>query len=184
MSDLADELLLETEEKMNKAIDSTIYELNTVRTGRANPNILSSIMVEYYGCPTPLKQMAAITSPESTQLYIKPFDRSVIKDIEKALAESGLGLNPQSDATGIRIVFPKMTEERRKELVKVVGKMSEQGKVLVRNCRRDANEHLKKLELPEDEEKSYLDEIQKLTDSYIAKVEKLDEEKSKELMTV
>lgn len=184
MSDLADELLLLTEEKMEKAIESCQFELNTVRTGRANPNILSSVMVDYYGCPTPIKQMASITTPEATQLYIKPFDRSVIKDIEKALAESGLGLNPQSDGTGLRIVFPKMTEERRKELVKVVGKMAEQGKVSVRNVRRDANDSLKKLELPEDEEKSYLDDIQKLTDSYIKKVDELEESKAKELMTI
>jgi ribosome recycling factor len=184
MSDLADEILIDAEEKMDKAIHSTNYELNTVRTGRANPNILDSIQVLYYGCLTPLRQMASITCPEATQLYIKPFDKTSMKDIEKALSESNLGLTPQADATGIRLVFPKMTEERRKELVKVVNKMGEQGKVLVRNVRRDANDELKKLELPEDEEKDYLEQIQKLTDQKIVEVEKICEQKDKDLMTI
>ncbi len=184
MSDLADEILLESEEKMEKAIEHTSHELNTVRTGRANPKILDSVHVDYYGCPTPLKQLSSISCPEANQLYIKPYDKSTIKLIEQALAAANLGLNPQSDATGIRIVFPQMTEERRKEMTKIVSKMGEQGKVMIRNVRRDSNDQIKKLELAEDEETGYLDDVQKLTDQYVAKVDQLVNDKNKDLLTI
>ena len=184
MSDLADEILLEAEEKMTKAIASCQHELNQVRTGRANPAILDAIYVEYYGAKTQLKQLSSITSPEANQLYIKPYDKSSLKDIMAAIQASPLGINPQNDGTGIRLVFPQMTEDRRKQLVKDVAKLGEQGKVQVRNVRRDANEAIKKLELPEDEEAGYLDDVQALTDKYIVNVDKEVEAKSKELMTI
>lgn len=184
MSEFADELLLEAEEKMEKSMESYQRELNTVRTGRANPNLLDAILIDYYGMPTPIKNMASVTVPEATQLYIKPFDKSMLKAIETAIATSDLGLNPQSDGVGVRIIIPRMTEERRRELVKAVGKMEEAAKVAVRNIRRDANDEIKGLKLPEDEEKGYLEDVQKLTDKYVAKAEQLTEVKQKDLMTI
>lgn len=181
---MADMILMETEEKMIKSIQSFEHELAQVRTGRANPAILDSVFVNYYGCPTQLKQMAAISTPEANQLYIKPFDKSSLKDIEVAISAANLGLNPQGDGQGIRIILPAMTEERRKDLVKQVGRIAEEGKVAVRNLRRDANDALKKLELPEDDEKSYLEDVQKLTDKSIAKIDEIAQAKSKELMNV
>lgn len=181
---MADMILMETEEKMTKSIQSFEHELAQVRTGRANPAILDSVFVNYYGCPTQLKQMAAISTPEANQLYIKPFDKSSLKDIEVAISAVNLGLNPQGDGQGIRIILPAMTEERRKDLVKQVGRIAEEGKVAVRNLRRDANDALKKLELPEDDEKSYLEDVQKLTDKSIAKIDEIAQAKSKELMNV
>lgn len=181
---MPDMILLETEEKMNKSIKAYHNELAQVRTGRANPALLDHVFVNYYGAPTQLKQMAAISTPEANQLYIKPFDRSVLKEIQTAITQANLGINPQADATGIRIVLPPMTEERRRELVKVVGKLSEEAKVAVRNCRRDANDSLKKLELPEDDEKSYLEDVQKLTDKKIEEIEKITKEKEHELLSI
>ncbi|MBQ9519973.1 MAG: ribosome recycling factor [Acholeplasmatales bacterium] len=176
--------ILEGEERMDKAILAYKHELSTVRTGRANASLLDSISVEYYGVMTPIKQLSSISIPEANQLYIKPYDKSSIKAIEGAIMASPLGLTPQSDSNGIRLVLPKMTEERRKELVKLVGKMAEQAKVNVRNIRRDLNEDVKKLELPEDDEKSALDDIQKLTDKKIVEVEAITEEKNKDLMSI
>lgn len=181
---MPDMVLLETEEKMNKSINAYQNELAQVRTGRANPALLDSVFVDYYGAPTQLKQMAAISTPEANQLYIKPFDRSVLKDIQTAISKADLGINPQADATGIRIVLPAMTEERRRELVKIVGKMAEEAKVAVRNCRRDGNDALKKLELPEDEEKGYLEDVQKLTDSKIQEIDKITKAKEQELLNI
>jgi ribosome recycling factor len=177
-------LLMEAIEKMDKTIESYQRELNTVRTGRANPNLLDSIRIDYYGVLTPIKQISSISVPEASQLYIKPFDRSCLKAIEVAIATSELGLNPQGDGVGIRLMIPKMTEERRRELVKQVGKMQEAAKVAIRNVRRDLNEAIKKLDLPEDEEKGWLEDSQKYTDEYIAKIEKLTAEKEKDLMTI
>ena len=177
-------LLMEAIEKMDKTIESYQRELNTVRTGRANPNLLDSIRIDYYGVLTPIKQISSISVPEASQLYIKPFDRSCLKAIEVAIATSELGLNPQGDGVGIRLMIPKMTEERRRELVKQVGKMQETAKVAIRNVRRDLNEAIKKLGLPEDEEKGWLEDSQKYTDEYIAKIEKLTAEKEKDLMTI
>lgn len=180
---MPDMILLETEEKMDKAISSFEYELNTIRTGRANASLLDSISVEYYGAMTPLRQVASISIPEPTQLYIKPYDKSLFKAIENAISTSSIGINPQSDANGIRLILPKMTEDRRRELVKQVGKLEEQAKVMVRNARRDGNDAIKKLGLPEDEEKGYLDEIQELTDKKIASVERIAKAKSDDLMS-
>ena len=177
-------LLMEAIEKMDKTIESYQRELNTVRTGRANPNLLDSIRIDYYGVLTPIKQISSISVPEASQLYIKPFDRSCLKAIEVAIATSELGLNPQGDGVGIRLMIPKMTEERRRELVKQVGKMQEAAKVAIRNVRRDLNEAIKKLGLPEDEEKGWLEDSQKYTDEYVAKIEKLTAEKEKDLMTI
>lgn len=177
-------ILLETEDKMDKALASYERELSTVRTGRANAALLDSIFIEYYGVLTPLKQVASITIPEANQLYIKPYDKSVCKDIERAISASSLGLTPQNDSNGIRLVLPQMTEERRRELTKVVGKMEEQAKVAIRNIRRDANDDIKKLDLPEDDEKGSLEDIQKLTDEKVASIEAITAKKNKDLMAI
>jgi ribosome recycling factor len=181
---MPDMLLMEALEKMDKTIESYQRELNTVRTGRANPNLLDSIRIEYYGVITPIKQISSITVPEASQLYIKPFDKSCLKAIEVAIATSELGLNPQTDGVGIRLIIPRMTEERRRELVKVVGKMQENAKVAIRNIRRDLNDALKKLGLTEDDEKGWLEDSQNTTNEYIEKIEKLTEIKEKDLLTI
>lgn len=177
-------VLLEGEEKMDKAIQAYEHELSTVRTGRANSNLLDSIQIDYYGVATPIKQISSVSIPESNQLYIKPYDKSSIKAIETAILASPLGLTPQSDGNGIRLILPKMTEERRKELVKLVGKMQEQAKVHVRNIRRELNDDVKKLALPEDDEKSTIEDVQKLTDQKIEKIEKITEAKNADLMAI
>ncbi len=176
--------LLEGEDKMDKAIAAYERELSTVRTGRANASLLDSIQIEYYGVMTPVKQISSITIPEANQLYIKPYDKSSTKAIETAILASPLGLTPQSDGNGVRLVLPKMTEERRRELVKLVGKMEEQAKVAIRNIRRDINDEIKKLSLPEDDEKSNLDEVQKLTDKKISQIENVSARKNNELMAI
>ncbi|MFI3330044.1 MAG: ribosome recycling factor [bacterium] len=181
---MADMILLEAEERMQKSIDSYQRELNSVRTGRANPQLLDSIMIDYYGTPTPVKQVANVSVPEASQLLIKPFDKSVLKDIESAINASDLGLTPQNDGSSIRLVLPQMTTERRQELVKKVTKSQEGAKVAVRNVRRDCNDDLKKLDLPEDDLKGYLDDVQKLTDKFVAEVEKITAIKEKELLTI
>ena len=177
-------VLLERKEKMDKAIQAYEHELSTVRTGRANANLLDSIQIDYYGVATPIKQISSVSIPESNQLYIKPYDKSSIKAIETAILASPLGLTPQSDGNGIRLILPKMTEERRKELVKLVGKMQEQAKVHVRNIRRELNDDVKKLALPEDDEKSTIEDVQKLTDQKIEKIEKITEAKNADLMAI
>ena len=177
-------LLLELEEKMEKSIASFERELSTVRTGRANAGLLDSISIEYYGVQTPLKQVSSITIPEANQLYIKPFDKSVLKEVEKAILASSLGLTPQNDGVGIRLILPQMTEERRRELVKLVGKMEEQAKVAIRNLRRDGNDDVKKLALPEDDEKGSLEDIQKMTDNKIKQIEEITSRKNKEVMSI
>ena len=177
-------VLLEGEEKMDKSIEAYKRELNTVRTGRASASLLDSISIEYYGVPTPVNQVASVSIPEASQLYIKPYDKSSLKLIETAILASPLGLTPQSDGVGIRLILPKMTEERRRELVKLVNKMEEQAKVNIRNVRRDINDDIKKLDLPEDDEKGYLEDVQELTNKKIAEIEKLTAEKSKDLMSI
>lgn len=177
-------VLLEGEEKMDKSIEAYKRELNTVRTGRASASLLDTISIEYYGVPTPVKQVASVSIPEASQLYIKPYDKSSLKLIETAILTSPLGLTPQSDGVGIRLILPKMTEERRRELVKLVNKMEEQAKVNIRNVRRDINDDIKKLDLPEDDEKGYLEDVQELTNKKIAEIEKLTAEKSKDLMSI
>ena len=176
-------VLFEGEEKMDKAISAYERELATVRTGRASASLLDTINIDYYGVPTPVKQISSITIPEANQLYIKPYDKSSIKAIESAIFASPLGLTPQNDGNGIRLILPKMTEERRRELVKQVGKMEETAKVAIRNVRRDLNDDIKKLELPEDVEKESLDDVQKLTDKKIAEVEVITKKKSEDLMS-
>lgn len=157
------------------------------RAGRANPNILNKLKVDYYGTPTPLQQIGNITVPEPRILQIQPWEASMVKAIEKAILTSDIGINPSNDGRVIRLVFPELTEERRKDLVKEVKKKGEAGKVALRNIRRDANDYLKKLgktEVSEDEIKDLEDAVQKLTDKYIKEVDKAIEEKSKEILTV
>ena len=176
--------LLEGEERMDKTIESYERELSTVRTGRANASLLDTIMIDYYGVQTPIKQLSSITIPEANQLYIKPYDKSSVKAIETAIFASNLGLTPQNDGAGIRLILPKMTEERRKELIKVVGKMEENAKVALRNIRRDLNDEIKKASLPEDQEKEELDNVQKLIDEKTKQIEERTEKKNKDLMTI
>ena len=182
-----DERIQKYEEKMKKTLASLEAELATIRAGRANPHILDKLTVDYYGSPTPLQQVANITVPEARMIQIQPWESSLIKGIEKAILVSDLGLNPSNDGKVIRLVFPELTEERRKELVKDVKKKGEGAKVAVRNIRRDANDAFKKLakqDVSEDEIKELEDQIQKLTDKYIKEVDKAIENKSKEILTV
>ena len=182
-----DERIQKYEEKMKKTLASLESELVTIRAGRANPHILDKLAVDYYGAPTPLQKVANITVPEARMIQIQPWEKSMVKEIEKAILTSDIGINPTNDGTVIRLVFPELTEERRKELVKDVKKKGEAGKVAVRNIRRDGNDTFKKLkgtEVSEDEIKDLEDELQKLTDKYIAQIEKAVEAKSKEVMTV
>ena len=180
-------MLAQYEEKMKKTIESLEKEYTTIRAGRANPHILDRITVLYYGTPTPLQQVANITVPEARTIMISPWETSLIKEIEKAIVCSDLGINPNNDGKNIIINFPELTEDRRKELAKDVKKKGEGAKVAVRNIRRDANDAFKKLkgsDVSEDEIKELEDEIQKLTDKYIKEIDKAVEVKSKEIMTV
>lgn len=178
-------ILKQTSEKMDKTIDVFRSELVTVRTGRANPAMLDHVQVDYYGTLTPVNQVASITVMEGTQLVIKPFDRSLLKEIETAILKANLGVNPQNDGTVIRLNIPALTQDRRKELTKVVAKMAEEAKINIRNVRRDANDAIKKnKELPEDMQKDGQEKVQKLTDEFIKKIEVISDEKSKEIMTV
>ena len=182
-----DERIQKYEEKMKKTLTNLESELATIRAGRANPHILDKLTVDYYGAPTPLQQVANVTVPEARMIQIQPWESSMIKAIEKAILCSDLGLNPSNDGKMIRLVFPELTEERRKELVKDVKKKGEGAKVAVRNIRRDANDAFKKLakqDVSEDEIKELEDQIQKLTDKYIKEVDKAIENKSKEILTV
>ena len=182
-----DERIQKYEEKMKKTLVSLEGELATIRAGRANPHILDKLTVDYYGAPTPLQQVANITVPEARMIQIQPWESSLIKGIEKAILTSDLGLNPSNDGKVIRLVFPELTEERRKELVKDVKKKGEGAKVAVRNIRRDGNDAFKKLkgtDVSEDEIKDLETQLQKLTDKYIKEVDKAVEAKSKEVMTV
>jgi len=183
-----DELFLNGEEKMEKALEQLNREFKTVRTGRANPNILDRVSVEYYGAPTPLRQMAQVTVQDGTTLVIAPFDKSILKEVEKALTKAELGVMPNNDGIVIRMIFPPLTEEKRKEITKDVKKFGEDSKVAIRNIRRDMTDALKKLEksenLPEDVVKDNQDKIQKLTDKYTGKIESMVSEKEKEVLTV
>ena len=179
--------LKEFKDKMGKSLDSLASEYTTIRAGRANPHVLDKIMVEYYGTPTNLQQVANISVSEARTIVIQPWEASLIKEIEKAILTSDLGLTPNNDGKVIRLTFPELTEERRKELVKDVKKKGEEAKVAVRNVRRDGNVAFKKLkgtEISEDEIKDLEDELQKITDKYVAKIDKMVEAKSKEIMTV
>ncbi len=178
------EVLNETKEKMEKALENLDHRFATVRAGRANPSSLDGITAEYYGTPTPLKQLATISVPEARQLLIKPFDRSCLGAIEKAIFESNLGFTPNNDGETIRIIIPVLTEERRKELTKQVRAMSEETKVSIRNIRRDANEMIEKLEASEDEKKNLTNQVQDFVNQYNKMVEEKTKEKEEELMTV
>ena len=184
---MADERIEKYESKMTKTLESLEKELSTVRAGRANPHILDKITVDYYGAPTPLQQVANVTVPEARMIQIQTWEASLIKEIQKAILSSDLGLNPNTDGKIIRLVLPELTEERRKELVKDVKKKGEAAKVAVRNIRRDANDAYKKLakqDVSEDEIKELEDKIQKLTDKFVKNIDKAVEEKSKEILTV
>ena len=175
------------DDKMQKTMKSLDSELGTIRAGRANPKVLDRIMVDYYGSPTPLQQVGNISVPEPRLIQIQPWEKKMIREIEKAIQMSDLGINPTNDGSVIRLVFPELTEERRKELAKDVKKKGEAAKVAVRNIRRDGNDAFKKLkgsEVSEDEIKSLEEELQKITDKYIKEVDKAVDVKSKEVMTV
>ena len=177
-------LLLEVDELLDKALESLEKRFTTVRAGRANPSSLDGVNVEYYGSMTPLKQLATISVPEARQLLIKPFDKSSLADIEKAILASNLGYTPNNDGETIRIVIPELTEERRRELAKQVKALAEDAKVSVRNIRREAMDDLEKLELPEDEEKGMEKEIQEMVNDYNKKIKSKLKEKENELLTV
>ena len=175
------------ESKMEKTLDVLLDEFGSIRAGRANPHVLDRIKVDYYGTPTPIQQVGNINVPEARMIVIQPWEKSLLKSIEKAILTSDLGINPTNDGSVIRLVFPELTEERRKDLAKDVKKKGEAAKVAVRNIRRDANESLKKMEkngdISEDDLKDGNDKIQKLTDKMIAKVDKAVEEKTAEIMS-
>lgn len=173
-----------TEEKMKKTLDNLEYRFVTVRAGRANPSSLDGITADYYGSPTPLKQLATISVPEARQLLIKPFDRSCLGAIEKAIFESNLGYTPNNDGETIRIIIPVLTEERRKELTKQVRAMAEDAKVSIRNIRHDANEDIEKEEISEDEQKNLQNRVQDLVNKYNKLIDEKTKEKENELMTV
>ena len=181
-------MLTQYEEKMQKSVENLEAEYATIRAGRANPNILNKIKVEYYGVPTPMQQLANITVPEARTLVIAPWEPSLVKEIEKAIMNSDLGITPNNDGRNIILNFPELTEDRRKELVTDIKKKGEGAKVAIRNIRRDANDAIKKMEkngdISEDELKDNEDKIQKLTDKYVGQIDKAVESKSKEIMTV
>ncbi|MBE5869792.1 MAG: ribosome recycling factor [Lachnospiraceae bacterium] len=175
------------DEKMQKTIDHMESDFASIRAGRANPHVLDKIKVDYYGTPTPIQQVGNVTVPEPRMIQIAPWEKTLIKEIEKAIMASDVGITPSNDGAVIRLVFPELTEERRKDLVKEVKKKGEDNKVAIRNIRRDGNDAFKKLakeDVSEDEIKKLEEDLQKMTDKYIKSVEKAVEEKSKEIMTV
>ena len=176
------------EEKMGKSYDSLLNDFASIRAGRANPHVLDKLRVDYYGSPTPLQQVANISVPEPRMILIQPWEKKLIREIEKAILTSDLGINPNNDGSSIRLIFPELTEDRRKELAKDVKKKGEGAKVAVRNIRRDANDAIKKMEkageISEDDQKEGEEKIQKLTDKMIAKIDKAIETKTQEIMTV
>ena len=178
----------EFEDKMGKTLDTLYEDYATIRAGRANPHILDKIRVDYYGTPTPLQQVANVSVPEARMIQIQPWESSLIKEIEKMIMVSDLGITPNNDGKVIRLIFPELTEDRRKEIVKDIRKKGENAKVAIRNVRRDANDFFKKQNrdnlISEDEYKNIEADVQKLTDKYIAEVDKAVEEKSKEILTV
>ena len=183
-----EEKLQPFETKMSKSYEALLRDYATIRAGRANPHVLDKIKVDYYGTPTPLQQVGNISVPEARVLLIQPWEKKMIKEIERAINTSDLGINPTNDGSAIRLVFPELTEERRKALAKDVKKKGDDAKVAIRNIRRDANETFKKMnknnELTEDDQKNLETKAQKLTDKYIAQIDKAIDEKTKEIMTV
>lgn len=188
MSEALEELFLFGEEKMEKTVAQLQKEFGTIRSGRANPGILDRVMVEYYGAPTPLRQMSQVSVQDGTTLVITPYDKTVMKEIEKAIIKAEIGITPNSDGVCIRLPFPPLTEDRRREIAKDVKKLGEDAKVAIRNIRRDMTDGLKKVEkgenLPEDMVKDNQDKIQKLTDKYTANIDSAVAIKEKEVMTV
>ena len=188
MSEALEEMYLFGAEKMEKAIAQMKKEFASVRTGRANPGILDKVVVEYYGAPTPIRQMAQVSVSEGTTLVITPFDKSIIKELEKAIIKAEIGVAPNNDGTCVRLNFPPLTEERRRETAKDVKKFGEDTKIAVLNARRDMVDDLKKIEkdenLPEDMVKDNQDKIQKMTDKYVGMIDSMVAEKEKEVMTV
>ncbi|MBE5963724.1 MAG: ribosome recycling factor [Lachnospira sp.] len=176
------------EDKMIKSCDALKEDFATIRAGRANPHILDKLKVDYWGAPTPIQQVANISVPEARMIQIQPWESSMIKEIEKAIMVSDIGITPNNDGKIIRLIFPELTEDRRKELVKDIKKKGENAKIAVRNIRRDANDALKKesksADVSEDMIKDMEDKVQKLTDKYVAEIDKIVEEKSKEILTV
>lgn len=182
------EIIKGIEEKMHKSVDALRVDLASLRAGRATPSLLEKVMVEYYGTPTPVTQVASVTVPEPRMIVIQPWEKNLIKDIEKAIMKSDLGLNPNSDGVCIRLNLPQLTEERRKDLVKVVHKKAEDFRVVVRNLRRDANEAIKKAEkakeITEDEAKKGTDDVQKITDKIMKEIDAVTANKEKEVMEI
>ncbi len=180
--------LTDVEARMQKAVEATQHNFNTVRTGRANASLLDRITVEYYGAETHLKALANISSPDSSTLMIQPFDRSTMRAIEKAISESDIGLTPNNDGVSIRLNIPALTSDRRKDLVKMVSKLAEEGKVAIRNVRRDAIDSFRKLEkakeISEDDSKSQQEQVDKLTDKFVKNIDKVTAEKEKEISTI
>ena len=175
------------EEKMTKAFDFLASELASIRAGRANPHVLDKLKVDYYGTPTPLQQVGNVSIPEARMIQIAPWDKSLIKDIEKAILASDIGITPSNDGSVIRLIFPELTEERRKQLAKDIKKKGEDAKVAVRNIRRDGNDSFKKLkgtDVSEDEIAELEEDLQKMTDKFVKKIDEAIDEKSKEVMTV
>lgn len=175
------------DDKMTKSINSLNSELATIRAGRANPHVLDKLAVAYYGSPTPIQQVANVSVPEARMIQIQPWEKSLLKEIEKAILVSDIGINPTNDGTSIRLIFPELTEERRKELAKDVKKKGEGAKVAIRNIRRDGNDAFKKLkgsDISEDEIKDLEEQLQKLTDKYIKEIDVAVDVKTKEVMTV
>ena len=181
-------MLKQFEDKMQKSLDSMANDFMTIRAGRANPHVLDKVKVDYYGVATPVAQVGNVSVPEARTIMIQPWEPNLLKEIEKAILVSDIGITPTNDGKAIRLNFPDLTEERRKELAKDVKKRGEEAKVAVRNIRRDANDMIKKQqkanEISEDEQKDAEDEIQKMTDEFIAKIDTMVEDKSKEIMTV
>lgn len=181
-------MLSQYESKMEKTVENLFAEYAAIRAGRANPHILDKLRVDYYGMPTPIQQVANVTVPEARTLMIQPWESSIIKEIEKAIVISDLGVTPNNDGKCVIINFPELTEDRRKDIVKDIKKKGEAAKVAVRNVRRDANDALKKLnkanEMSDDELKTQEDKVQKLTDKYVADIDKAINDKSKEILTV
>lgn len=182
------EIINQCEQRMQKTIESLKKDFSSIRTGKANPAVLNGVSVEYYGSPMPINQIASVSAPEPQLIVIKPYDKSILKAIEKAVQTADLGFNPQNDGDLIRILVPSLTEQTRKDLVKQAKKIAEENKVAIRNIRRDAMDQLKKLEkdsvISEDELKRRSDEVQKVTDKYIENVDKVASEKEKDIMSI
>ncbi|MDR7315989.1 ribosome recycling factor [Brevibacillus nitrificans] len=185
---MAQSVIKDMEDRMNKAISNLKRDLSTLRAGRANPAMLDRVMVDYYGTPTPISQLANVSVPEPRMLTIQPWDKTALKEIDRALQQSDLGISPTNDGVIIRLIIPPLTEERRKDLVKLAGKSGEESKVAIRNIRRDANDEIKKLEkaatISEDESRRHQETVQKTTDKFIAEVDKIVKDKEKDILEV